>query len=112
MFRFYLYWMEKPLVSVALCTFNGDKYLEQQLLSVLQQTWQPLELIISDDASTDNTINILKTFEQDSRVKIYYQENNLGLSANYSFVSSKTNGHYIAFSDQDDIWKPDKIEKL
>lgn len=100
------------MVSVVLGTFNGGKFLVQQLESILAQSYQPLELIISDDASTDNTPQILKQYENRPGIRIYYQEENLGLSANYSFAASLAKGELIAFSDQDDIWKEDKIEKL
>lgn len=104
--------MEKPLVSVVLCTFNGEKYLGAQLDSILRQTYTPIELIISDDASSDGTRDLLQRYEINPRVKIFYQEKNIGLAKNFAFASSKAKGQYIAYSDQDDIWAEDKIEQL
>ncbi len=104
--------MDKPLVSVVMCTYNGHAYLKDQIESILTQTYTHFELIISDDASIDGTRQILKQFENTDRVRIFYQESNLGIAANYSFVCSKAKGKFIAFSDQDDIWLPEKIEKL
>lgn len=108
----YLYEMERPLVSVVLGTYNGEKYLAEQLDSILNQTYRPLELVISDDASADGTRQVLKNYESNPLVRIYYQEKNLGLTKNFSFAAMQAKGELIAFSDQDDIWMTDKIEKL
>lgn len=104
--------MNRPLVSVVLGTYNGEKFLVEQLESILNQAYQPLELVISDDDSTDSTRNLLKQYEHDPRVRIFYQQKNLGLPANYSFAAQQAKGSFIAFSDQDDVWLPGKIEKL
>lgn len=104
--------MEKPLVSVVLCTFNGASYLAEQVDSILAQTYAPLELIISDDASEDNTRHVLQRYENNPAVRILYQEKNIGLTQNYARAASESKGRFIAFSDQDDIWVKDKIEKL
>lgn len=104
--------MERPLVSVVLCSYNGAGFLGSQIDSILSQTWQPLELVISDDASTDDTPSILKNYETHPSVRIFYQEQNLGLGRNFDFAAAQAKGKLIAFSDQDDIWVKDKIEKL
>jgi len=104
--------MEKPLLSVVLCTYHGANFLRQQLDSILAQSYRPLELIISDDASTDGTPALLRSYESHPELTIFYQEKNLGLSVNYSFASSKAKGELIAYSDQDDIWMPGKLDKL
>ncbi len=104
--------MERPLVSVVLCTHNGAKFLAEQVDSILGQTYRPLELVISDDASTDNTRAILKKYEEDPGVRIFYQEKNGGLTANFAFAAAQAKGDLLAFSDQDDIWLDNKIEKL
>lgn len=108
----YLYQMERPLVSVVLGSYNGEKYLAEQLDSILNQTYRPLELIISDDASVDGTRQLLKKYETNPLVRIFYQEKNLGLVKNFSFAAMQAKGELIAFSDQDDIWLNNKIEKL
>jgi glycosyltransferase involved in cell wall biosynthesis len=108
----YLYSMEKPLVSVVLCTYNGERFIEEQVDSILRQSYSPLELIISDDSSSDNTVQLLKRYENDARVKIFYQPTNIGLTNNFGFAALQSKGSLIAFSDQDDVWLENKIEKL
>jgi len=104
--------MEKALVSVVLCSYNGAKFLAEQIDSVLQQSYRPLELIISDDASVDGTREVLKQYEGNPAVHIFYQQKNLGLTKNFASAAMHAKGDFIAFSDQDDIWLPAKIEKL
>jgi len=104
--------MEKSLVSVVLGVYNGEKYLTEQIDSILRQTYRPLELIISDDASTDKTRQILKQYESNPLIRIYYQEKNIGITKNFAFAAEKAKGDLIAFSDHDDIWMENKIQKL
>jgi glycosyltransferase involved in cell wall biosynthesis len=104
--------MERPLVSVVLCTHNGAKFVAEQVNSILRQTYRPLELVISDDASTDNTRAILENYEGQPGVRIFYQEKNGGLTANFAFAAAQARGELLAFSDQDDIWLEHKIERL
>ena len=104
--------MEKPLVSVVLCTYNGEQFIEEQVDSILRQSYSPLELIISDDASSDSTPQLLKRYENDARVIIFYQPVNFGLTSNFGFAASQSKGSLIAFSDQDDVWLENKIEKM
>src|SRR5687767_14186749 len=104
--------MEKPLVSVVLCTWNGDRFLKEQVDSILSQTYENFELVISDDASTDGTKEILKAYEAHPKTKIFYQENNIGLIKNFAFATEKSKGNFIAYSDQDDVWLKNKLEKL
>ncbi len=104
--------MEKPLVSVILSTYNGARFLAEQIDSILHQTYRPLELIISDDASTDETPQVLKQYENNPVVQVYYQRENTGLTKNFAFGAGHAKGDLIAFADQDDIWLPNKIERL
>ena len=104
--------MDKQLVSVVLCTYNGASWLAEQIDSILRQTYRPIELIISDDASTDGTIEILKHYDSNPDVRIFYNEKNRGLTRNFEFAAMKARGVFIAFADQDDIWIENKIEKL
>ena len=104
--------MEKALVSVVLCTYNGERFLEEQIESILAQTYRPLELVISDDASTDGTANLLSKYAGNPLVRVFRQEKNIGLTANFGSAAARTKGQYIAFSDQDDTWLPHKIETL
>jgi len=103
----------EPLVSVVLATFNGQKYIREQIESILKQTHTNIELIIVDDFSTDDTISILKSYaEADERVKIYPATNNLGLVKNFERGVELAQGEFVALSDQDDVFYPAKIETL
>lgn len=99
-------------VSVVMSTYNGAGYIKEQLDSILNQTYSKLQIIIVDDASADCTYEILKSYAaKDDRIFLYQQEKNLGYNLSFSEACSKATGTYIAISDQDDIWEPDKIEK-
>lgn len=102
----------QPLVSIVITSYNGDKYLAEQLESIIGQTYPSLEIIISDDASTDDTWAIAQRYAtQDARIVLVRHEKNVGLHANLGGALERANGEFIAISDQDDIWRPDKIEK-
>ena len=102
--------MEK--VDILLATYNGEKYLREQIDSILNQTHTEFRLLISDDGSTDGTREILKEYkEKDARIDVFFQENNLGVVKNFEFLLEKVEAKYYMFSDQDDIWKETKIEK-
>ena len=99
-------------IDVLLATYNGEKYLKEQIDSILNQTYTNIRLIISDDCSKDNTRSILKEYEQkDDRVKIYYQEKNQGYIKNFEFLLKQVESDIYMLSDQDDVWLPEKIEK-
>lgn len=99
-------------IDILMATYNGERYLKEQIDSILNQTYSNIRLIISDDCSTDKTIQILKEYEiKDKRVKVYYQKKNLGVVKNFEFLLRKVENELYALSDQDDIWLPDKIEK-
>jgi glycosyltransferase involved in cell wall biosynthesis len=101
----------RPLVSVVMCTYNGEKFLHSQIGSVLSQTYSNLELIIADDASSDNTVRILEEYRRkDSRVTYFVNEKNLGYNKNFEKAILLASGDYIATCDQDDIWAASKIE--
>lgn len=102
-----------PLISIALCTYNGQLYLKEQLDSLLYQTYPNLEIIIVDDCSTDKTAAIIKEYEKaHSRIQVYLNEHNLGYTKNFEKALNLCRGEYIALCDQDDIWDKDKISKL
>jgi glycosyltransferase involved in cell wall biosynthesis len=102
-----------PLVSIVLGTYNGEKYLKEQIDSILWQTYPNIELIITDDCSTDGTPAILREFAgKYENVYIYFNETNLGLVRNFEKAVKYAQGAYIAFADQDDIWLPEKIQRL
>ena len=105
--------MNGELVSIVMATYNGKKYLRQQLDSILQQTYQHIELIVVDDASTDETLSILGEYAAlDGRIHIFPSEMNLGLVANFERGLTLTHGDFIVLSDQDDVFRRDKIELL
>tara|TARA_Y100001935_G_scaffold83395_2_gene69377 strand:+ start:11630 stop:12460 length:831 start_codon:yes stop_codon:yes gene_type:complete len=100
------------LVSVVMPCFNAQEYIEETLLSVLNQSHSKLEIIIVDDCSTDKTTKIINNYiKKDPRIKLYKMKKNFGGPAgprNYGL--KKSSGNYIAFIDSDDIWHPSKIE--
>ncbi len=103
----------KPLVSVAMATYNGEKFIREQLDSILCQTYPNIEIVVTDDCSTDATPAILDEYAaQHENVRVYHNEKNLGLTANFEKAASLSRGELIAFADQDDIWMPEKIEIL
>ena len=100
-----------PLVSIVLCTYNGENFLEEQLASLVAQKYQPLEIITVDDCSTDSTPIILRRYkEKYDFFKLYFNKSNLGYCKNFEKALRLCSGDYIAFCDQDDIWLPQKIE--
>lgn len=102
--------MEK--VDILLATYNGEKYLIEQLDSILAQTHTNFRLIISDDCSTDGTRKILEEYKaKDNRIELFFQAKNLGVIKNFEYLLKKVESKYYMLSDQDDIWKKDKIEK-
>lgn len=102
--------MSNELVSVVMATYNGERYLRQQLDSILEQSHQRFELIVVDDASTDGTLSILEKYAAlDDRIQVFRAEKNLGLVANFQRGLMLVNGDYIALADQDDIFHKDKI---
>jgi glycosyltransferase involved in cell wall biosynthesis len=104
--------MSHPLISVVLCSCNGERFIKKQVDSILNQVYSNIEIIISDDASTDATQQILQQYKTNQKIKLFLQSKNIGPTKNFEFALRQTTGDFIAFSDQDDIWVPQKIEKL
>jgi len=104
--------MKRPRISIAMATYNGAKYLLEQLESFSTQTQLPDELIVCDDGSTDQTLKILENFSKTASfpVRIYCNENRLGFAANFGRAMSLCSGDVIFLSDQDDYWLNNKIE--
>lgn len=98
--------------SVALCTYNGEKYLSQQLESIFQQSHPVDEIIVCDDGSTDNTLSILESFLNiyPSVIKIHRNIENLGGRKNFEKCFNLCTGDVIFFCDQDDVWETNKVE--
>jgi glycosyltransferase involved in cell wall biosynthesis len=104
---------KNPLISVVLATYNGEKYLKEQIDSILEQTYTNIELIIVDDRSTDGTQAILKEYAgRSENIRVYFNDENLGLIRNFEKAVRYAKGDYIAFADQDDVWLPEKIQCL
>jgi len=102
--------MNTPLVSVVIATYNATKYIDEQLESILNQTYQNIEIIILDDDSTDNTLSILEHYaKRYPHIKVIKNNNRLGVIKNFEKGISIANGDFIALCDQDDIWIEDKL---
>ena len=101
---------EQPLVSVAICVYNGGLYLSEQLDSIVNQSYKMIEIIAVDDRSTDESKSILSRYaNQYPNIQIHFNNANLGYTKNFEKAIMMCNGKYIALCDQDDIWLPDKI---
>lgn len=102
-------------ISIALCTYNGEKFIKEQLDSILNQTVVPNEIIICDDCSTDNTIEIIQKIKSnylDIAFEIIQNEERIGAKNNFAQAISKCKEDIIFLSDQDDVWLPYKIEEF
>jgi glycosyltransferase involved in cell wall biosynthesis len=108
--------MEKASpISVVMCTFNGEKYLQEQLESILRQTRMPSEIIVSDDGSSDGTVALARGLlkgRSDIRVVITTRKAPLGPAANFSSAMALATSPLVALADQDDVWHPKKLEIL
>lgn len=98
-------------ISVCLATYNGEKYIKEQLDSILSQLEPTDEVIISDDHSTDNTIKVIEAL-QDNRIKIFENTLGKGYSKNFENAINHSSGDYIFLSDQDDVWMDNKVSKM
>jgi glycosyltransferase involved in cell wall biosynthesis len=100
-----------PTVSVNLCCYNGEKYLEEALQSVLLQTYKDWELVVVNDGSTDSTERIIKSHMAAGKPIVYHYQENAGLGSARNKALQLSSGRYIALIDQDDMWLPEKLEK-
>ncbi len=103
-----------PSISVAMCTYNGERYLREQLESIAAQSLRPTEIVICDDGSDDSTLSIAGEFARavDFDVKIVRNDVNLGVAKNFEKAIGQCGGELIALADQDDLWYPNKLERL
>lgn len=103
-----------PKISIAMATFNGEKYVRQQLESLAGQVFKPFELVICDDGSTDKTLDIILDFQKVSPfpVRLIRNEQTLGFSDNFLKCASLCDGDWISFCDQDDFWLPNKLRDV
>ena len=100
------------LVSVLLSTYNSEATIEKSLISLLNQTYKNLEILIADDGSTDNTEEICKKFQlNDERILLFSNKKNIGLTKSLNSLAQKASGSLIARQDADDVSLPERIEK-
>ena len=104
--------MSDLTISIAMCTYNGEKYLQEQLDSIFNQTRLPDELVVFDDNSSDQSISILERFSASTcfPVKIFKNQVNIGSTKNFEKAIIHCGGDIIALADQDDVWQPNKLE--
>lgn len=99
-------------IDILMATYNGEKYLKEQLDSILNQTYKEFRLLISDDCSKDSTTKILDEYsKKDNRIIVFKQKENLGIIKNFEFLMKNVENEFFMFSDQDDIWNQTKVEK-
>lgn len=105
--------MTTPRISIAMATYNGERFLQEQLDSLARQTLLPYELVVCDDGSTDATVSILEAFASSTPfpVRIYRNEENLGYGDNFLKAARLCKGDWIAFCDQDDVWLEHKLAR-
>jgi glycosyltransferase involved in cell wall biosynthesis len=105
-------------ISVALCTFNGEKFIREQLQSILRQQRRPDEIVIFDDASSDATVSIAEATLQENdgafpiHTEIHVNSENVGVTENFSRATQATTGELIFLCDQDDVWRSDKVARI
>ena len=99
------------MISVCIATRNGSRYVGEQLHSILSQLSADDEVIISDDASSDNTLEIVRSF-RDPRIKILERKHSIGIVANFEQSLKQSKGDILFLADQDDVWSPEKVSVL
>ena len=104
---------------MALCTYNGEKFIEEQLESILSQSLLPGEVVISDDGSTDRTLDVVRRVlrpevltETGISLTILEREKPLGVTRNFGVALAACSGEFISLCDQDDVWRPDRLARL
>lgn len=103
--------IERPLVSVLIATYNQKEVVAETVESVIRQTYQSTEIIISDDCSVDGTGDVLRSIcLKYPKIKLYLQSKNLGVTGNYNFLASLASGDYVSIFSGDDVMLPNKLE--
>lgn len=101
-----------PLVSIIMPCYNAERYIAQSIESVLAQSYQNWELIITDDASTDKSVEIISKYSKnDDRISVMVPDEHQGIARTRNMSISRARGRFVAFLDNDDLWKPEKLEK-
>lgn len=100
-------------VDIAMATYNGENFISEQIDSIINQSYQDWKLYISDDGSSDNTVEIIKTFvSKDKRIELVNTERQGGVISNFNKSLKYTTADFIMLSDQDDIWPSDRLKLL
>ncbi len=101
-----------PLVSVLVCCYNAERFVEATIRSVINQTYRNLEILVLDNGSSDGTVEILERIgREEPRLKLYAGRENLGAYGGLNYLLERAGGNYIAIQDHDDIWHPDKVSR-
>lgn len=101
-----------PLVSVVMASYNHENYISETIESVLNQSFKDLEFIIIDDASRDNSPQIIKSYQKkDNRIRTFFHKKNKGISKTHNELLNKAKGKYVAFLASDDVWTKDKVKE-
>ena len=101
-----------PLVSIIMPCYNAEHYIAQSIESVLAQTYDNWELLITDDASTDKSVEIISKYSKnDERINVLVPDEHQGIARTRNMSISRASGRFVAFLDSDDIWYPEKLEK-
>jgi len=104
---------DTPLVSIAMATYNGEKFIAAQLESIINQTYNNIEIVITDDASADGTVKIINHYQSKyGFIKLFVNASNSGVTKTFEHSFIHCSGEFIAIADQDDIWELNKIEIL
>lgn len=99
------------MISVCMASYNGKKYIKEQINSILKQLSSEDELVISDDGSTDRTLDIVRSYD-DERIRLFINQGDHGYSKNFENALRHCKGDFIFLSDQDDVWKDNKVETI
>lgn len=103
--------MQKANVAILMSTYNGQKYIEEQIKSIINQSFSNWVLLIRDDGSKDNTVSIIKKYcKLDSRIHLVASNKNVGTVSSFFYLLKHSNANYYMFCDQDDVWKHDKVQ--
>ena len=104
--------MNEALVSVIMPAYNGEAYIAEAIESIQNQTWKQWELIIIEDCSQDHTLSIIKQYLNDSRIKLYQNNRNMGIAGSRNKAIRISTGKYIAIQDDDDVSLPERLEEV
>lgn len=97
-------------IQILLSSYNGEKYIREQLDSILSQTWENVEILVRDDGSSDGTPDILREYQQNNKIKLELGKNVGFIDSFFWLVKNSGEADYYAYSDQDDVWFPDKLK--